>query len=71
MGGNIWLFSDNRSKYWITIYVVEDSNDDEKEGVENNILQPRRCTRNARVEIRDLKKNYFVLDDMENEKDEE
>ena len=39
--------------------------------MENDILPPRKSFKNAQVEIRESKKNDFILDDTEDELDDE
>ena len=54
----------NKAQSWI----AEGCDDDE---MENDMLPPKKCSRNAQVEIRELEENDFVLDDTEDELDED
>ena len=65
----ILLASDaSNAQSWIAEGCDDDENDDE---MENDMLPPKKGSRNAQVEIKEPQKNDFVSDDTEDELDED
>ena len=52
-------------------WIVKGCDDEKDDEMENDILQPRKGSRNAQVEIRESEENDFVLNDMKNELDDD
>ena len=58
----------SNAQSWIAEGCDDDENDDE---IVNDMLPPKKCFRNAQVEIRECEENDFVSDDMKDVLDED